>query len=113
MYEDYTTDADGGLADNSEDDKIPVMDTELYRQFPTPEVNANYVNSLVIFPRGNNYARGNVIEQKRDASGNAFIRMNKNPILDTRKYRVEFYDEEVSEIMVNVIEESMYDACDD
>ena len=36
MYEDYTTDAEGGVAGKTEDDKDPVMDTGLDREVPTP-----------------------------------------------------------------------------
>ena len=38
--------------------------------------------------------------------------MNDNPILDTCKYRVEFFDVEVSKLTTNVIADSMYAACD-
>ena len=113
MYEDYTKDAEGDLADNSEDDEIPVMATILDLQVLRPEVNENYVKSSVIFPRGNTYDRGKVIGQKIYTSGNFIIRMKDNPILDMHEYCVEFDDGEVSELMSNVITESMYAACDD
>ena len=113
MYEDNTTDAEGGLVDKSEDDDIPVMATGLDRQVPAPKVNENYVNSSVMLPRGNTYARGKVIGQKIYASGNAVGSMNDNPILDTCKYHVEFDDGEVSELMKFFIAESIYAACDD
>ena len=66
------------------------MATGLDREVPTPEVNENYVNASVMLPRGKKYARGKVIGRKRDADGNAVGRTNDNPILDTRKYHVEF-----------------------
>ena len=56
MYEDDTTDAEGGLSY-----EIPVMATGLDLQVPTPEVNDNYVNSSFMSPRGNTYARGKVV----------------------------------------------------
>ena len=71
------------------------------------------MNALVILPRRNSYAIGKVIIRKRDADGNAVGMSNDKPILDTRKYIVEFDDWEVSELMANVIAESMYAACDD
>ena len=71
------------------------------------------MNYSVMFPRGNIYARGKFIGQKRNAFINAVGRMNDNPILDTRKFRVEFDDGEFSELTENVITESMHDACDD
>ena len=56
-----------------------------------------------MLPRGNSYTRGKVIGQKRDAYGNAIGMKNNNPILDTRKYRVEFDDGEVSELIYCII----------
>ena len=52
------------MSDQSEDDKIPVMDTGLDRPEPMPEVNDNNVNSSFMLPRENTYARGKVIGQK-------------------------------------------------
>ena len=66
-----------------------------------------------MLPRGNTYARGKAIVQKRDAYGNAVVRMNENPILDMRKYGVEFYDGEVRKLTENMFAESIYAACDD
>ena len=106
-------DAEGGLAENSADNEIPVMDTGLDRQVPTPEVNDNYVNSLVMLPRGNTCVRGKVIRQKIDSSGNAVGRVNNNPIFHTHEYRVKFGDGEVRKLIKNVIVESMYAACGD
>ena len=113
MYEDDKTDAKGSMAGNTEDDEETVMSTGLDRDIPTPEVNEKYVDTSVMLPIGNIYAIGKFIAQKRDAYWNSVGRINNNPILDTRKYCVEFDDREVSELMENVIEESMYAACDD
>ena len=76
MYEDNTTYVEGGLAGNTEDKNTPAMDTGLDREFPMPEVNNNYVNSSVMLPRGNSYARWKVIRRKRDADGNTIGRSN-------------------------------------
>ena len=89
------------------------MATGLDRKVLTPEVNDNDVNASVMLPRGDSYAIGKVIGQKRDADGNDFGRTNKTPILNTRKYHVDFDDEEVSELAANFIAESMFAACDD
>jgi hypothetical protein len=66
-----------------------------------------------MLPCGNSFARGKVIGRKRDAKGNPIGRANDNTILDSRVYRVEFDDGDVSELMANVIAESMYASCDD
>ena len=113
MYKDDTTDAECGLSGSPEDDDTPVMSTELDRNIPTPEANDNYLNDSVMFQRRNTNDRVNVIVRKRYSDGNSIGRTNDNPILDTRKYRTEFDDGEVSEIMANVIAESMYAACND
>ena len=105
MYEDDTTYVEGGFECNTEYDEDPTMATELDHKFPTPEENDNYVNASVMFPRGNSYARKEVIGRKIDADGNAGGRSNDNPIIDTREDSVEFDDEEVSELTTNVIAE--------
>ena len=71
MYDDDTTDAEVSLADKSKEDEIPVMATGLEHQVPTLEVDDSYVNSSVILPRFNTYARGKVIRHKMDAIVNA------------------------------------------
>ena len=83
------------MAENNEDDDDPAMDTLLDLKVPPPKVNDNYVNALVMLPRGNRYSRGKVIRRKRDAYGNSVGKSNDNPILDTREYPVEFDDGEV------------------
>ena len=57
-------------------------------------------------------ARGGVICQKHDADGNSIGRSNKNPILDTHLYEVEFPWGEMTKFMANTIEESIYAQCD-
>ena len=84
MYDNHTTDVEGGLEGNTEDDEDPAMSTELYRDFPTPEENDNYVNASLMLPRGNIYARGKVIERKIDTDGNVVGRSNDNLIIATR-----------------------------
>ena len=113
MYEENTINAEGDLAGETEDDEDPIMDTGLDHKVPTPDVNGNCVNTSVMLPRGSRYARGKVIGRKRNAYGNAVVRTNGNPILDTREYCVGFDDGEVSELAENMIAESMYAACDD
>ena len=80
MYEDDTTDVEGGLTNNTEDDEDPAMDTGLYRKVPTPEVNYKYENASIILPRGNSYAREKFIGQKIDADENTIGRTSDNPI---------------------------------
>ena len=92
MYEEDTTYVEGGLEVNTEYNEEPAMANVLDREVPTPEANDNYVNALVMLPRGNSYARGKVIRRKRDEYGNAIGRTNDNPIIDPGEYGFEFDD---------------------
>ena len=56
--------------------------------------------------------RGRVVGRKRDADDNPIGRAHANPILDTRRYDVEFDDGQVNELMAKIIAESMYSQCD-
>ena len=113
MYDNDITDVEDGLVDKRDNDEIPVMYTVLDRKVPTPEVNDYYVNSSVMFPRGNIYARGKVVGRNVDANSNSVGGMNDNPILGTRKYCVQFDYGDVIELTSHVISYSMYAACDD
>ena len=50
--------------------------------------------------------------RKRDADGNPLGRENRNPILDSRLYEVEFPDGRTEEIAANAIAQAMYAQCD-
>ena len=78
----------------------------------TPEEGDEYVNAQVLFQKGDGFVTGKVIGRKRDADGSLKGTANANPILDTRKYEVEFPDGEVSEYSANVIAENMWAQCD-
>ena len=56
--------------------------------------------------------RGEIVGQKRDADDNSVGRAHANPTLDTWRYDVEFNDGHVTELMTNIIAESMYSQCD-
>ena len=64
MYEDDTTNVEGGFSGNVEDNEDPVMATGLYREVPTPESNENYVNASVVLPIGNSYTIWKFIVRK-------------------------------------------------
>ena len=76
---------------------------------PTSEVGDHYTGAL---PRGDESARGHVVEQSHDARGNIMGRAHTNPILDTRMYQVEFAGVEFTKLTTNVIAETMYAQCD-
>ena len=70
------------------------------------------MNAEILLPRGDKMARGQVIGQKHNTDGNIIVRSNKNPIMDTCLYEVEFPGREMTELVANIIAESMYAQCD-
>ena len=61
--------------------------------------------------RGDEMAKGQVVAWSYNPNENVIGRAHINPILDTRTYQVEFGGE-VTELMANVIAESMNIQCD-
>ena len=116
--EDLTPSHDFYLTDDikmqgSPDDLLAAVPDPEDLPLPTPEADDNLVGASVMLPLGGTLARGRVTERKRDAEGNVSGTANANPILDTREYRVEFENGEVSELAANAIAESMYAMCDE
>ena len=55
---------------------------------------------------------GKVKNRKRDSDGKPLGREHSNPILDTRKYEVEFPGGELAEYSANIIAKNMWSQCD-
>ena len=53
-----------------------------------------------------------MISWKHNADGNLIGRFKKNPILETHLYEVEFPGGEMTELVANIIAESIYTQCD-
>ena len=81
-------------------------------QLPTPEAGDYYIGASLELPRGSKLQQGRVTKRARDNDGNIIGRAHNNPILDTRRYIVEFDDGEEAELAANVIAENMYAQCD-
>jgi hypothetical protein len=90
------------------DNEDPIASLGIDEPLPTPEQGDNFLHASVMLPHGNLFAPGKVIGRKRDAKGNPISQANDNTILDSRVYRIEFDNGDVSELMANVITESMY-----
>ena len=75
---------------------------------PTPEVSDHYIGAEILLPRGDDVARGHVMAQSCNTSGDIMGRAHMNTNLDTRMYQVEFAISKVTELTINVIAESMY-----
>ncbi len=79
----------------------------------TPDTGAdNYIGASVNLSFNGKRQTGKVKGRKRDRDGNLMGTKNQNPILDTRRYEVEFPNGEVAEFSANVIAENMWAQCD-
>jgi hypothetical protein len=73
-----------------------------------------YILARLILPDSEGIGqRACVIRRKRDNDGDLIGHSNKNPILDTSLYEVEFNDGRVGTYATNVIAENIYEQVDD
>jgi hypothetical protein len=70
------------------------------------------LSAELLLPKGNFQFVAKVISRKRDHDGQPVGRSNRNPILDTRVYEVEFPDGTISEHSANVLAEALYSQVD-
>jgi hypothetical protein len=66
-----------------------------------------------LLPRGTSLTPSRVIGRKRDEDGNPVGTYNRNPLLNTRVYLVEFNDGHVAEYGANTIAEAIYNQVND
>ena len=93
----------------------PVNDDDLdniVEDADTPALPDNYLNATVDVTHRGELRTGRVIERARDQDGQLIGEANPNPMLDTRKYVIEFPDGDVTEYTANVIAENMIARCD-
>ena len=79
----------------------------------TPGLNDQYVGATVDIQFKGEKRSARVVERARNDDGQYEGEANDNPLLDTRKYIVEFPNGELSEYTANVIAESMIAQCDE
>ena len=68
-----------------------------------PEAMYNYIGADIMLYHGDTVAQGRVRRRKRDVEENTTVRVNSNPILDTRVYEVKFKDGSTIPYSTNVI----------
>ena len=73
---------------------------------------STYIHAEVVLPNRNEMVSGIVISRVKDFEGQPIGKGDKNPILDTRVYNVEFSVSENAELGANIIAECMYAQCD-
>ena len=100
--------------DKYEDNSIQeTMNEPLEEIETTPDLSTDvYLNTYIVFPRGERLSWAKVVRRKRDVDGNTIRQENKNPIIDNYQYEVEFNDGEVTGITENVISDWMYARCE-
>ena len=79
---------------------------------PTAITYDTYIGAEVVLPKGNDMVSGTVMSRVKEFEGLPIGKADKNPILDTRVYNVDFSDGENAELGANIIAESMYTQCD-
>jgi len=116
-YDPYSDDDHGDEQHVPDADDLhrPIPDTEednIVEDGDTPAVGDYYVGATIDVQHRGEFKTGRVTERARDADGQVTGEANSNPLLDTRKYTVEFPDGEVTEFTANIIAESMIAQCD-
>ena len=91
-----------------EEAKMPEADDHY-----TSELFDQYLTARVLLDRGGEGQLGTVKRRKRDHNGNPVGVSNRNPLLDTREYEVEFPDGSIDVLSANTIAESIYSQVDD
>ena len=71
-----------------------------------------YLTAQVLLDRGGEGQLGVVKQRKKDSNGNPVGLSNRNPLLDTREYEVEFPDGTIDVLTANTIAESLYSQVD-
>ena len=95
-----------------DDDGYGVPHAKECEDEPTPIKYDTYIGAEVVLPKGNDIVSGTVKSRVKDFEGQPIGKADKNPILDTRVYNVEFSDGENAELGANIIAECMYAQCD-
>jgi len=116
-FEPYSNDVEGTKEPHPDADSIhrPIPDDEhdnIVEDGDTPGVADYYVGATVDIKHRGELRSGRVKERARDDDGQLLGEANSNPLLDTRKYVIEFPDGDVTEYTANVISESMIAQCD-
>jgi hypothetical protein len=97
---------------DDDDDITPQVNDVDDEPEPDADTHDQYVGASVTLPIGDTMVSAKVRGRKRMLDGSVAGKANKNPILDTRTYEVEFPDGQVAEVSANVIAQNMYAMCD-
>lgn len=71
-----------------------------------------YVSSRVCIHQGDGMSYGTVVRRKRDSNGELTKHSNRNPLMDTSIYEVEFDNGDTESYSANIITEAIYSQID-
>jgi len=113
----YSDDDEGSLGHHPDADEIhrPIPDDvedNIVEDGDTPGVSDQFIGTSVDIKYQGELRSATVRERARDDDGRLIGEANSNPLLDTRRYVVEFPEGDVTEYTANVISESMIAQCD-
>ena len=117
VYDPYSDKVEGTRQHQPNADEIhrPISDDaddNIVEDGDTPGVDDYYIGATVDIKHQGELRSAKVKERARDEDGQFIGEANSNPLLDTRRYVVEFPDGEVTEYTANLISESMIAQCD-
>lgn len=78
----------------------------------TPDSYDTYIGAQLLIPRGSKRVAARVTKRVRDEQGRPIGVKHPNPILDTRRYTVEFSDGTTEEYYANSIAENLFSQID-
>jgi len=93
------------------DDVVEPADEESTKQDAdnyTEESYDEYLTAQISLPQGGEMTKAKVTGRKRDADGLPMGRRNRNPLLDSRLYEVEFPDGLTDAFTAKIIAENMF-----
>ena len=98
------------LANESKDIfEMPEADEDEYNECLSEELKDLYIGTELSLTIGDELQRAKVVSRKRTLDGKMLVgKSHRNPILDSRIYKVQFEDGRIGEYTANMIAESIY-----
>jgi len=99
--------ADGLILDDEDANDEPEEGVKVEQDDFTDDSYNAYLGAELLVPSGDNFIVSRVIKRVRDEDGNPVGQRNNNPILDTRRYEVQFGDGSMIEYTANLVAENL------
>jgi len=99
--------ADGLILDDEDANDEPEEEVKVEQDDFTEDTYDAYLGAELLVPSGDNFIVSQVLKRVRDEDGNPVGQRHNNPILDTRRYEVQFGDGSTIEYTANLVAENM------